>query len=153
MILVLLGICIIVVVVSVLLVTYDICDDEICFCSIVVFGIGFLICIGALFYFLHSVIDVKFVKDKIAMYEEQNSKIEEQIDVVVKQYMEYESDTYAMTAPESSITLVSLYPELKSDELVKKQIAVYQENNKKITNLKEKQIDANVAKWWLYFGG
>ena len=93
------------------------------------------------------------MKDKIAMYEEQNSKIEEQIDVVVKQYMEYESDTYAMTAPESSITLVSLYPELKSDELVKKQIAVYQENNKKITNLKEKQIDANVAKWWLYFGG
>lgn len=71
MILVLLGICIIVVVVSVLLVTYDICDDEICFCSIVVFGIGFLICIGALFYFLHSVIDAKFVKDKIAMYEEQ----------------------------------------------------------------------------------
>lgn len=61
--------------------------------------------------------------------------------------------TYAMTAPESSITLVSLYPELKSDELVKKQIAVYQENNKKIINLKEKQIDANVAKWWLYFGG
>ena len=57
-----------------------------------------------------------------------------------------------MTAPESSITLVSLYPELKSDELVKKQIAVYQENNKKIINLKEKQIDANVAKWWLYFG-
>lgn len=31
MMLVLLGICIIVVVVSVLLVTYDICDDEICF--------------------------------------------------------------------------------------------------------------------------
>lgn len=122
MILVLLGICIIVVVVSVLLVTYDICDDEICFCSIVVFGIGFLICIGALFYFLHSVIDAKFVKDKIAMYEEQNSKIEEQIDVVVKQYMEYESDTYAMTAPESSITLVSLYPELKSDELVKSRL-------------------------------
>jgi len=64
-------------------------------------------------------------------YEEQNSKIEEQIDVVVKQYMEYESDTYAMTAPESSITLVSLYPELKSDELVKRQITVYQENNRK----------------------
>ena len=153
MILVLLGICIIVVVVLSILAANEIWNDGICFCSIMVFGIGAMICIGALVCFLNSVIEAKFVKDKIAMYEEQNSKIEEQIDVVVKQYMEYESDTYAMTAPESSITLVSLYPELKSDELVKRQITVYQENNEKIAKLKEEQIDSNAAKWWLYFGG
>lgn len=87
------------------------------------------------------------------MYEQQNKQIKEQIDTVVKQYQEYESDTYAMTSSESSITLVSLYPELKSDELVKRQITVYQENNEKIAKLKEEQIDSNAAKWWLYFGG
>ena len=87
------------------------------------------------------------------MYTEQNNKIEEQIDIVVKQYQEYESDTYAMTSSESSITLVSLYPDLKSDELVKEQIKVYQNNNKKITELKEEQISAKACKWWLYFGG
>ena len=153
MILVLLEFCVIMIALSVILLINDILDDEICLCGIVAFGLIFLFCVVALIGLLKPIVEVKFAKDKIAMYEEQNSRIEEQIDVAVKQYMEYESDTYAITAPESSITLVSLYPELKSDELVKKQIAVYQENNKKIINLKEKQIDANVAKWWLYFGG
>ena len=32
-------------------------------------------------------------KDKIKMYEEENIKIEEQIDTLVKQYMKYEGDT------------------------------------------------------------
>ena len=54
---------------------------------------------------------------------------------------------------ESSITLVSLYPELKADTLVTKQIEVYIDNNKKIKNLKEKKINLSVKKWWLYFGG
>lgn len=43
--------------------------------------------------------------------------------------MEY-SDTYAITAPESSITFGKPVSRIKTDELVKKQIAVYQENNK-----------------------
>ena len=69
--------------------------------------LSFLFCVVALICLLKPVVEVKFAKDKIAMYEEQNSRIEEQIDVAVKQYMEYESDTYAITAPESSITSVS----------------------------------------------
>ena len=74
------------------------------------------------------------------------------MNALVEQYMNYESGTYGELKGESSITLVSLYPELKADTLVTKQIEVYIANNEKIKELKEKKIDLSVKKWWLYFG-
>lgn len=128
-------------------------DTAGCFTSLILFSFTTITCLFATLGFTASVVKSKYTVEMITMYEQQNNQIEEQIDTVVKQYQEYESDTYAMTSSESSITLVSLYPDLKSDELVKKQIKVYQDNNKKITELKEKQINAKASKWWLYFGG
>lgn len=123
------------------------------FTSLILFGFTTIICLFVTLGFTASVVSSKYIAEKITMYTEQNNKIEEQINIVVKQYQEYESDTYAITSSESSITLVSLYPDLKSDELVKKQIKVYTDNNKQITELKEEQINAKACKWWLYFGG
>lgn len=91
-------------------------------------------------------------KPKIEMYEKENQKIEEQVDVLVKQYMEYEGKTLKEFKSENSITLVSLYPELKSDTLISKQIEVYIANNNKIKELKEKEIEMKIGKWLLYFG-
>lgn len=99
-----------------------------------------------------DVISGKYIDEKIAMYQEENANIEEQIDALVKNYMKYESDTFSEFKNEDSMTLVSLYPELKSDELVQNQISVYTENNKKIKELKEQKIDVAKSKWWLYFG-
>lgn len=96
--------------------------------------------------------DGLMAKEKIKMYQEENTKIEEKIDVIVKQYMEYEGKTLKDFKSSSSMTLVSLYPELKSDELVKQQIKTYTDNNKKIKELQEKAIDLKVGKWLLYFG-
>lgn len=106
----------------------------------------------ATFCYISSLVETKVVDEQIAMYTEENGKIEKQIDTVVKEYMEYEGETFSELKGDSSITLVSLYPDLKSDELVKTQIATYQENNKKIKELKETKIKAKVYKWWLYFG-
>ena len=92
------------------------------------------------------------IDKKIAMYQKENTKIENQMDVLVSQYMKFETDTYGELKNESSITLVSLYPDLKSDELVKKQIEVYESNNKEIRKMKEQKINLKVSKWWLYFG-
>ena len=92
------------------------------------------------------------IDDMIAMYTEENQNIENQIDVVVSKYMDFESGTLTELKGDSAITLVSLYPELKSDELVKTQIATYQANNEKLKELKEQKINARVYKWWLYFG-
>ena len=92
------------------------------------------------------------IEKKIAIYEEENTKIEQQIADTVKQYQEYETGIFTEVAPESSITLVALYPELKTDTLVQSQIEVYVENNKTIKDLKSSAINAPVYRWWLYFG-
>ena len=92
------------------------------------------------------------VDEKITMYQEENTKIEEQIATMVKQYQEYETDIFESVTPESAMTLVTLYPELKSDTLVQKQIEVYLSNNERIKELKEEKINGSVLRWWVYFG-
>lgn len=90
---------------------------------------------------------------KIAMYTEENAIIEQQIAECVQRYQEYEQGVFEKVSPADAVSVVILYPELKSDTLVQAQIETYVENNNKIKSLKEKKIDASVRKWWLYFGG
>lgn len=101
---------------------------------------------------LISVLKWVNIDKKIVIYEEENTKIEQQIADVVKQYQEYETGIFTEVVPESSITLVALYPELKSDTLVQSQIKVYVDNNKTIKELKSTALNASVYRWWLYFG-
>lgn len=144
MILVILAIVIILVIVAVT-------DGDFDFMSIsIALLIGSII---ATFFLITSVRSLNIIDDKIAMYESQNAKIEEQIAGVVEQYMEYESGVFTEVSSDSAITLVALYPELKSDALVESQIELYTENNRKITELMEKKINGSVTRWWLYFGG
>ena len=89
--------------------------------------------------------------EKIKMYQTENKKIENQIGELVKGYMDYESETYINFKNESSITMVNLYPDLKSNELVQKQMNIYLTNNDKIKELNEKEIDTKIGKWLLYF--
>lgn len=97
--------------------------------------------------------DGRVLDKKIAMYEEENVNIEEQIAEVVEQYQKYETEIFTEVTPESSMTLVALYPELKSDALVQSQIEVYTANNEKIKELRAKEISYQNWLWWLYFGG
>lgn len=122
---------------------------------------GFLVCIGIigmtcmLFFIVlsaYSVVGGRVIDEKIQMYTDENTYIEEQLNVLVNQYMKYESDTYKEFKNQDSVTLVSLYPDLKSDELVKKQCDTYVENNNKIKALKENKINLSTNKWMLYFG-
>ncbi len=101
---------------------------------------------------LISVLKSVNIEKKIAIYVEENTKIEQQIADVVKQYQEYETGIFTEVSPEGSITLVALYPELKSDTLVQSQIKVYVDNNNIIKELKSSAINASVYRWWLYFG-
>lgn len=122
----------------------DICTFFLtCFCVLFVIAIFLGI----------SVSNGRIMDEKITMYQEENNKIEKQLDTLVSNYMNYESNSYEKFKSESSVTLVSMYPELKSDKLVEEQISVYEENNKKIRELKEDKINLKVKKWWLYFGG
>ena len=71
-----------------------------------------------------NIVDGRSLQAKIDMYEEENQKIETDISTLK-------------------------YSEL----IINQEIRIYVQNNTKIKELKEKQIDINTYKWWLYFGG
>ena len=110
------------------------------------------ICIIAVISLTAQVSNLSVIDQKVEMYEQENTKIEQQIETAVTAYQQHEKDVFTEVKPDSYMQLVSLYPELKSDALVKAQIKTYQSNNKKIKELKEQAINGNVKRWWLYFG-
>lgn len=93
------------------------------------------------------------IDSKIAMYQEENANIERDIDKIVREYLEHEHNTFAdLKTEESSITLVTLFPELKADTLVQQQLEIYVANNASIKQLREEKINMAKTKWILYFG-
>ena len=121
-----------------------------------VFGVfGIVISVVALigiFVNISILINGRTFDDKIAMYEQENAAIEQSVDVLVKDYYRHESDTYSSLTPENAVLFASAYPELQSNELATKQLEIYVENNNKIKELKEDQINLSRNRFWLYFG-
>lgn len=105
-----------------------------------------------------NISQLQVADSKIAMYEEENNKIQEQISSIVENYKDYEKNTYTESLKNIDIkntdvvVLAQLYPNLKADGMVTKQMDIYTENNNKIKELKEQKLDYQIAKWWLYFG-
>ena len=92
------------------------------------------------------------VNNKISMYEEENTRIEEKVKNGVLAYQEHEKETYIELVNNVNLeTLLIAYPDLKSNELVKMEIETYIENNKQIKKLKAKAIDKELIGWWLCF--
>ena len=146
--LLLLGIGIIGVIAGALIYDHTTAENTGCIISV----IGGLVALVVLAILTPTCASASTVDARIEMYQEENTKIEEQIAVIVKQYQEYEKDIFTEVTPESAMTLVSLYPELKSDSLVSSQIDIYVKNNEKLTTLKAEKINAGVIRWWIYFG-
>lgn len=114
--------------------------------------IGFIALIG-IFVNIGFLVYGRTLDDKIAMYEQENAVIEQSVDVLVKDYYRHESDTYSSLTPENAVLFASAYPELQSNELATKQLEIYVDNNNKIKELKEDQINLSRNRFWLYFGG
>lgn len=117
-----------------------------------VFGIISLGIIIAICCLTPKVATESVIDSKIAMYQEENANIEQDIDKIVQEYLVHEHDTFADLKKESSITLVTLFPELKSDTLVQQQLEIYVANNAKIIALREEKIELAKIRWVLYFG-
>ena len=118
-------------------------------------GFGSLISVVALIGIIINIgilINGRTLDDKIAMYEQENAAIEQSVDVLVKDYYRHESDTYSSLTPENAVLFASAYPELQSNELATKQLEIYVDNNNKIKELKEDQINLSRNRFWLYFG-
>ena len=89
---------------------------------------------------------------QIEVYETEMTTIQETINDVVVNYLDHEKDTYAELTPENAVIFASIYPELSSSELVKRQLEIYNEYLVSIKNCKLKLASISTAKWWLYFG-
>ena len=92
------------------------------------------------------------VDKKIDMYTQENAEIEQKVKTTVQAYKDYEQETYKNLIESADLqTLLIKYPELNSNELVKKEIEIYISNNDKIKSLKEQKIDKKLIGWWLFF--
>ena len=156
MILVILGISILLVILGIILICKSYSDTQwgIGMTLIFIFGVSIFVSIVCGCPCAYDASQSMIIDEKIAMYQEENKSIESSISTIVENYQDYEKDVFANAKNESIVVVATqLYPELKSNELVKKQLDIYVENNKKIKQLKNKKLDYKVSKWWLYFGG
>ena len=121
-------------------------------------GFCFLIAGAYLLYTIDNVMELKIIDQQIEMYQEENSNIQNSISEIIGNYMNYEQGTYAKSLESMDlksldiVVLSQLYPDLKANEMVNQQINIYQENNNKVKELKEKKLKCQLSKWWLYFG-
>lgn len=93
------------------------------------------------------------IQEKIQIYEDQNTQIEQSIDAAVKAYCEHEQITYVQMSDGAVALVAAAYPELASSELVKTQMEVWTSNSSELKDLKSKLVDFNKARYFLYFGG
>ena len=89
---------------------------------------------------------------KIEVYETEMQTIQVTINDVVANYLDHEKDTYAALTPENAVIFASIYPELSSSELVKRQLEIYNNYLVSIKNCRLALAEVSTAKWWLYFG-
>lgn len=93
------------------------------------------------------------IQEKIQIYEDQNTQIEQSIDAAVKAYCEHEQITYVQMSDGAVALVAAAYPELASSELVKTQMEVWTSNSKELKDLKSDLVDFHRAQYFLYFGG
>lgn len=93
------------------------------------------------------------IQEKIRIYEEQNTQIEQSIDAAVKAYCEHEQITYVEMSDGTVALVAAAYPELASSELVKTQMEVWTSNSSELKDLKSDLVDFHRAQYFLYFGG
>lgn len=132
----------------------DVEMDDGCFMSCIGF-VCFIAAIIATIYISVHCTELKTYDSQIAVIEEQNIKIENEITTIVLSYEKYEKETFVSSKINSNdldfVAIAEMYPDLKSNELVKNQIEIYTSNNEKLTELKLEKAKGSTYQWWLYF--
>lgn len=83
---------------------------------------------------------------EIELFEQENTKIEESIKHFVSEYMNFEKNIFDM-----NIELAFNFPEVKSNELIAKQINIFIDNRQKIIELKQLILYRRIYRIYLLF--
>lgn len=155
MILVILGVVLTIAVVGFIL--YSRTDEEAAFVGGVCGAILSVAILIALLIFAADVSMGKHIPEKIKMYEQENQRIEQSVSEVIDTYITSQVGIQKeliekVNDSESPVAIIAAFPDINASEAIKAQVELYQENNKKIKDLKEGLIDLRVKCWWLYFG-
>ena len=106
----------------------------------------------AFFMCLAPITSQKAIDDKIAFYEEENQRIENSITIVVEKYLQHEEIVYDNLSVDDVNAYLVVYPELRSNDIISKQIDILTSNSEKLKELKSERADISTYKFWVYFG-
>lgn len=83
---------------------------------------------------------------------EQNEIVLKQIEPLVQQALNYESNTYKefKLTPENIVAFGNMYPQLQANSFIQSQINIIVENQKEIKDLKLKTASLNAYRLWLF---
>ena len=109
--------------------------------------IGVLIGVGASYNNIKST-----ATSKLEVLNEQNEIVLKQIEPLVQQALNYESNTYKefKLSPENIIAFGSMYPQLQANSFIQSQINIIIENQKEIKDLKLEIASLNAYRLWLF---
>jgi hypothetical protein len=89
---------------------------------------------------------------KLEVLNEQNEIVLAQIEPLVQQALNYESNTYKefKLTPENIVAFGNMYPQLQANSFIQSQINIIVENQKEIKDLKLKIASLNAYRLWLF---
>ena len=91
---------------------------------------------------------------KMEVLIEQNETVLSQIEPLVQQALNYESDTYKefKLTPENIVAFGNMYPQLQANNFIQSQINIIVENQNEIKKLKLEIASLNAYHFWLFTG-
>lgn len=96
--------------------------------------------------------DKTTIDSRLVVLEEQNQVILSQIEPLVQQALEYESNTYKDFKLDANklIAFTQLYPDLKANDFLNKQIDIILTNQQEIKQLKLAKASLGAYSFWLW---
>lgn len=110
-------------------------------------AIGVLIGVGVSYNNVKST-----AESKLEVLNKQNEIVLKQIEPLVQQALNYESNTYKelKLTPENIVAFGNMYPQLQANSFIQSQINIIVENQKEIKDLKLRIASLNAYHLWLF---